>query len=52
MLEKPCTSRRISTGCEERDSAVAIVILPALTRPASEESMVCMPKRPPACIAE
>ena len=49
---RPCTRRRISAGCEERDSAVAIVILPALTSPASEESMVCIPCSPPVWIRE
>ena len=48
----PCTRRRISAGCEERVSAVAIVILPARTRPASEESIVCMPSAPPVWISE
>src|SRR5262249_26879501 len=48
----PCASRRISTGCEDRDSASAMVIRPSRTRPASEASIVCIPCSPPVWISE
>ena len=46
------TSLRSSSGFEDRVSAIAIVILPARTRPASEVSMVCMPCAPPVWMSE
>ena len=46
------TRRRSSAGWLERDSAVAIVMWPALTSPASEVSIVCMPCWAPVWISE
>ena len=46
------TSLRSSSGFEERVSAIAIVIWPARTRPASDVSIVCMPCAPPVWMSE
>ena len=53
---RPCrrapSSRRSSSGVDERDSASWRVIRPLRTSPASEASIVCIPCAPPVCSTE